>query len=86
METDFANEVNAIISLTATRRNHIVRILGQYSFGEYSVSYFIDMGYCHIELDKYIRGTTPSLLGILENPTALKDGRMAVVICAKFMP
>ena len=70
-------------SLQTKPHEHIVEILGHSSLGEHTASYFIDMEYCDINLDEYLRGAKTSIVGLVEFEMILKDGKIfAFMICA----
>ena len=71
-----------MMSLQAGFHYHIVEILGHGSLGQHTASYFIDMEYCDIDLDEYIRGKRPAPPPLLEYDTAVKDGQLPLIICA----
>ena len=61
--------------------NHIVEILGHGSLGQHTSSYFIDMEYCDMNLDEYLRGTA-SVSAFPDYKTSIKEGSLSFFICA----
>lgn len=80
---EIANEVGVMMGLKRRLPDHIVEILGHGSLGEHTAAYFIDMEYCDINLDEYIRGVKTSVVGLVEFEMILKDGEIfAFMVCA----
>lgn len=71
-----------MISLLSPKaHDHIVEILGHGSLGPHTSSYFIDMEYCDMSLDEYLRGTV-SVSAFPNYETSIKEGSLSFFICA----
>jgi serine/threonine protein kinase len=69
-------------SFQTTPHNHIVAILGHGSLGLHTASYFIDMEYCDLSLEQYLRGQGSSVNNLLDYETANHDGHLSLFTCA----
>ena len=80
---EITNEAGVMIGLKRRLPDHIVKMLRHGSLGQHTAAYFIDMEYCDINLDEYIRGMDTSVIGLMEFQLILKDGNIfAFMICA----
>lgn len=70
------------MNLEAGQHDHIVKILGHGSLGIHTGSYFIDLEYCDINLEEYIRGSTRPCFGLYVYQEAQEDGHLPLIICA----
>lgn len=81
-ETDIANEGELMMSLRSGSNEHIVEIIGHGSLGVHTASYFIDMEYCGINLEEWIRGENTSVIGLSEYKTLARERQLPFIVCA----
>src|SRR5271169_6813535 len=77
-----AREVEVMSGLTPRAHNHIIEILDHGSLGEHTASYFIDMEYCDINLDEYIRGVRTSIRGLMDYAKAIEQEQQSFIVCS----
>jgi len=78
-EAEIENEIEVMEKFRTSTHEHIIEILRHGDIG--TKHYFIDMEYCDIDLDQYIRGVIQidSLMGYQK---AITDGYLSFYICA----
>ena len=68
-------------SANPQQSQNIVKILRHGSFGPHTGVYFIDLQYCDINLDEYIRGLRPPWLALYSYAEAKGNDDLPVVVC-----
>ena len=71
---DIERETKAIDKLCNGDHPNIIRILAHGDLRPPHVYYYIDMEYCDIDLDQYLRNAKTGIGGLLEWPLALEQG------------
>jgi serine/threonine protein kinase len=67
--------------LQSGQHDNIVKILRHESFGPHTGAYFIDLQYCDINLDEYIRGSRPPCLALYNYLEAKENDDLPLIIC-----
>lgn len=81
-EADIANEARAIDKLCKSSHPNIVSVLKHGRFSPYSVTYFIDMELCDLNLEEYLQGTKLDIRGLIDWQTAAQEGQRSYLILA----
>ena len=79
-EAEFADEVN-MMTLEQHSHEHIVAILGHGALGKNN-AYFVDMEYCDLTLNEYIRGTRTSIHGLQDYAISIQSAQGSFFICS----
>lgn len=82
-ESEIANEVRVMMRLESEgqKQDNIVQILRHGSFGPHTGVYFIDLQYCDINLDEYIRGSRPPCLALYSYAEAKGNDDLPLIVC-----
>ena len=79
-EATIANEARAITKLCGNSHVNIIHVFDHGYLN--SASYFIDMEFCELDLDEYIRGRKTSIYGLLDWSKAINRGHAIFLIVA----
>jgi serine/threonine protein kinase len=62
--------------------NHVVEIINHGSFQKFPSLYFVDMEYCDLNLEEYIRGSRTSIRGLQDYAVSALGSHFSFFICA----